>query len=47
MVHWKLDSKARARLAQERAVQWMKKHAPRSEELKRFQAEAEALIEVK
>jgi tetratricopeptide (TPR) repeat protein len=44
MAHWRLGDRARARTWLDRAVQWMDKHQPRADELRRFRAEAEALV---
>jgi hypothetical protein len=42
MAHWQLNDKARAWYDQ--AVAWMDKNIPKNEELKRFRAEATALL---
>jgi uncharacterized protein HemY len=44
MAHWQLDEKEEARAWYDRAVAWMDQHAPQDEELKRFRAEAMALL---
>ncbi len=47
MAHWKLGEKDKARQWYERAVQWMDKNQSTNEELRRFRAEAAALLGVK
>jgi len=47
MAHWKLGNKEKARTRHDQAVQWMDKNKPQDEELRRFRAEAAALLEVK
>jgi eukaryotic-like serine/threonine-protein kinase len=42
--HWQLGEKDKARAWYEKAVAWMDKHKPNDEELKRFRAEATALL---
>jgi superkiller protein 3 len=44
MSYWRLDSKEQARKWYDEAVQWMERHAPDSEELLRFRAEADELV---
>jgi serine/threonine protein kinase/Flp pilus assembly protein TadD len=44
MAHWQLNEKDKARAWYEKAVAWMDKHNPHDEELKRFRAEATALL---
>jgi serine/threonine protein kinase/tetratricopeptide (TPR) repeat protein len=44
MAHWQLNEKDKARAWYDRAVAWMDKHDPKNEELKRFRAEAAALL---
>jgi tetratricopeptide (TPR) repeat protein len=47
MAHWQLGEKEKARTWFERAVQWMDKHQPMDEELRRFRGEATELLAVK
>jgi tetratricopeptide (TPR) repeat protein/serine/threonine protein kinase len=47
MAHWQLGDKKGARKWYDQAVQWMEKNQPKNEELWRFRAEAEKLMEVK
>jgi tetratricopeptide (TPR) repeat protein len=47
MAHWQLGEKDKARTWYDRAVLWMGKNQPKNPELKRFRAEAEALLQVK
>ena len=47
MAHWQLGNKEEARSWQDQAVAWMEKNKPQDEELRRFRAEAAALLEVK
>ncbi len=47
MTHWQLGDKEQARRWYDKAVQWMDQHNPRGEELRRFRAEAAALLGVK
>jgi tetratricopeptide (TPR) repeat protein len=47
MAHWQLDDKVQARTWYDRAVLWMQKHQPRNEELRRFRAETEKLLQIK
>jgi WD40 repeat protein/serine/threonine protein kinase/predicted Zn-dependent protease len=44
MAHWKLGGKERARQAFSRANEWLAKHAPEDEELRRFHSEAAGLL---
>jgi tetratricopeptide (TPR) repeat protein len=44
MAHWQLGRRDEARLWYDRAVQWMDKHVPNHRELRRFRAEAAALL---
>jgi Flp pilus assembly protein TadD len=44
MAHWQLGHQEEARQWYDRAVQWMKKHKPNDEELRRFRTEAAALL---
>jgi hypothetical protein len=44
MAHWQLNDKDKAREWYDQAVAWMDKNAPQNEELKRFRAEAAALL---
>jgi tetratricopeptide (TPR) repeat protein/serine/threonine protein kinase len=46
MVHWRLGEKGTARQWYSRAVQWMDKNDPTNDELRRFRAEAAALLGV-
>ena len=47
MVHSRLGEKDKARELYDRAVHWMDKNQPTNEELRRFQAEASELLELK
>jgi tetratricopeptide (TPR) repeat protein len=47
MDHWKLGDKGKAREWYDRAVEWMDKNQPKNEDLRRFQAEASELLELK
>jgi uncharacterized protein HemY len=47
MAHWKLGEKDKARTRFDQAVEWMDKHQPRDEELRRFRAEAAELLGIK
>jgi serine/threonine-protein kinase len=47
MAHWQLGEKDKARAWYERAVQWMDKNQPGDELLRRLQAEAAELLELK
>jgi tetratricopeptide (TPR) repeat protein len=44
MAHWRLGDKDEARKWYNQGVQWMEKHQPRNEELRRFRAEAAELL---
>ena len=44
MAHWQLGDKEQARKWYDQAVQWMEKNRPQDEELRRFRAEAAALL---
>jgi tetratricopeptide (TPR) repeat protein/tRNA A-37 threonylcarbamoyl transferase component Bud32 len=44
MAHWRLGNRNQARTWFDRAVQWMDKHKPHNDELRRFRAEAEAML---
>jgi serine/threonine protein kinase/Tfp pilus assembly protein PilF len=44
MAHWQLGEKDQARQWYDRAVEWMDQNKPDDQELKRFRAEAEALL---
>jgi tetratricopeptide (TPR) repeat protein len=44
MAHWRLGERDEARAWFDRAVQWMDSHKPYDAELRRFRAEAEALL---
>ena len=44
MAHWQLDDKDNARMWCDKAALWMEKNQPKSEELRRFRAEAEELM---
>jgi uncharacterized protein HemY len=46
MSHWQLGEKAEARKWFDKAVKWMDKNLPQNEELRRFRAEAAALLGV-
>jgi serine/threonine protein kinase/WD40 repeat protein len=47
MAHWQRGEQEKARKWFDQAVQWMDKNAPQNEELRRFRAEAEQLLERK
>ena len=47
MAHWQLEHKAKPRTSYKKAVEWMEKNKPNNEELVRFRAEAEELLDVK
>jgi len=47
MAHWQLGEKEKARTRFDQAVQWMDKHQPSDEELRRFRAEAAELLGIK
>ena len=44
LAHWQLGEKDKARTWYDRAVAWMDQNSPQNEELKRFRAEATALL---
>ena len=44
MAHWQLGDKKQARQWYDKAVSWMDKNKPQDDELRRFRAEAEALL---
>jgi uncharacterized protein HemY len=46
MAHWQLGHKEEACKWHEKAAQWMDKHQPKNEELRRFRAEAETLLKI-
>jgi len=46
MAHWELGDKNKAREWYDKAVTWMDKNRPQDAELRRFRAEAEALLKV-
>jgi tetratricopeptide (TPR) repeat protein len=46
MAHWQLDHKDEARTWYDRSVEWMEKNQPKNEELVRFRAEAEQLLDI-
>jgi WD40 repeat protein/serine/threonine protein kinase/Flp pilus assembly protein TadD len=47
MAHWRLGDKEQARQWYDKAVPWMEKNKPQDDELRRFRAEAEALLGIK
>jgi tetratricopeptide (TPR) repeat protein/serine/threonine protein kinase len=47
MAHWQLNHKDEARKWYGKGVEWMKKHGKENEEFRRFQSEAEELLEIK
>jgi WD40 repeat protein len=47
MAHWQLNKKEKARAWYDKAVEWMDKHPPKNEELRRFRAEAAKLLGLK
>jgi serine/threonine protein kinase/tetratricopeptide (TPR) repeat protein len=47
MAHWRLGEKDKARGWYDRAVRWMDRNQPKSEDLRRFRAEAEELLKLK
>ena len=47
MAHWQLNHKDEARKWYDKGVEWMKKHGKENEEFRRFQSEAEELLEIK
>jgi tetratricopeptide (TPR) repeat protein len=44
MAHWRLGDRGQARTWFDRAVQWMDRHKPQDDELRRFRAEAEGML---
>jgi hypothetical protein len=44
MAHWQLGGKSEARKWYDQGVQWMEKHKPHDDELRRFRAEAAQLL---
>jgi tetratricopeptide (TPR) repeat protein len=44
MAHWRLGDHDEARTWFDRAVQWMDEHKPHDDQLRRFRAEAEAML---
>jgi eukaryotic-like serine/threonine-protein kinase len=46
MAHWQRDEKGEARQLYDRGVQWMEKHQPNNEELRRFRAEAAESLKI-
>src|SRR5262249_13647307 len=46
MAHWQLRDKAVARTWYDKAVEWMEKNQPKSDELQRFRSEAEELMKI-
>jgi tetratricopeptide (TPR) repeat protein len=44
MAHWRLGHRDEARSWFDRAVKWMDKHQPQSDEMRRFRAEAETML---
>jgi superkiller protein 3 len=46
MAYWQVGEKEKARAAFEQGVQWVDKNQPTNEELRRFRAEAEKLLEI-
>ncbi len=44
MAHWRLGEREQARMWFDRAVRWMDQHKPHDDELRRFRAEAKALL---
>src|SRR5262249_36536472 len=46
MAHWRLDDKSEGRKWYDQAVQWMDKKKPKDDELLRFRAEAEELLQI-
>ena len=47
LAHWQLGEKEKARTWFDRAVQWMDKHQPMDEELRRFRSEAAQSLGIK
>jgi tetratricopeptide (TPR) repeat protein/serine/threonine protein kinase len=46
MAHWQLGDKTEARKWYDKALAWMEKNQPQNEELRRFRAEAEELLQI-
>jgi len=46
MIHHHEGDRGEARKWYDRAVQWMEKHQPNNEELRRFRAEAEEILKI-
>jgi serine/threonine protein kinase/Flp pilus assembly protein TadD len=46
IAHWRLGDKEQAREWYDKAVQWMDKNEPRDEDLRRYRAEAAALLKI-
>ncbi len=46
LAHWQRGHKEQARTCYDRAVRWMEQNSPQHEELRRFRAEAAALLQV-
>jgi tetratricopeptide (TPR) repeat protein len=44
MAHWRLDEKTEAHKSYDKAVEWMDENKPEDEQLRRFRAEAAALL---
>jgi serine/threonine protein kinase len=44
MAHWRLGERDKAQTWFDRAVQWMDKHGPNDDQLRRFRVEAEAML---
>ena len=44
MAHWRLGDRDEARNCFDRAVEWMDRHKPHDDELRRFRAEAQAML---
>jgi Flp pilus assembly protein TadD len=47
MAHWQLGDKTEARQWLDRALHWMEKNKPNDQELRRFHAEAEDVLQIK
>jgi Tfp pilus assembly protein PilF len=47
MSHWQLGDRSEGRQWYDRAVEWMERNRPKDEELIRFRAEAEELLQIK
>ena len=47
MAHWQMGNKEQARQYYEKAVGWMEQNGPNEDELRRFRAEAEQLLEIR